>query len=129
LKSRRTLATNRPRLDHLAVSCNDKKRDHPSQGKIHSIDKLAGFEADRASLQRDLPQVLSKQFKSLARQGAQEPIAPSRYRQQLSGHVGINSNGMPSVQFSTGNHARLSPYVSAEPVFSKNCLKIAISVP
>jgi hypothetical protein len=103
LKSRRTLATNRPRLDHLAVSCNDKKRDHPSQGKIDSIDKLAGFEADRASLQGDLPQVLSKQFNSLARQGAQEPIAPSRYLQQLSDRVGINSNGMPSVQFSTGN--------------------------
>src|SRR5262249_61687390 len=83
LKSRRTLATNRARLDHLAVSCSDKKRDHPTQGKIDSIDKLAGLEADHASLQGDLPHVLLKQFKSLARQGAQEPIALSRKLQHL----------------------------------------------
>jgi hypothetical protein len=44
---------------------------------------MAGLEADGASLQRDLLHVLLKQFKSLARQGAQEPIALWRKLQHL----------------------------------------------
>jgi len=77
LQSRRTLATNRAGLDHLAVSRSDKERDHSGQGKVDLIDCLAGLKAHPALRQRDLPQVLLKQCQGFARQGSQEPIAPS----------------------------------------------------